>query len=141
MDFTKNIRSSSVLIIWLSLFSGYLGYTVYLNTAEPLPQSSVTVAIRQGQQVWQNKNCQACHQLYGLGGYLGPDLTNIISQKSQGYARAFIQSGTDRMPAFHLTDAETSSLIAFLTYVDASGQNRVPASAVHWTGTYTQSLK
>ena len=24
-----------------------------------------------GQQIWQDNNCTACHQFYGLGGFLG----------------------------------------------------------------------
>jgi len=40
----------------------------------------------QGQQLWQQNNCFSCHQIYGLGGYLGPDLTNVYSQRGKGPA-------------------------------------------------------
>lgn len=88
--------------------------------------------------MWQSKNCQACHQLYGLGGYMGPDLTNIISDSIKGpaYASAFIQSGTAKMPKFNLSAAEVNELLAFLTWVDQSGQSRVPADKVTPLGNY-----
>lgn len=87
---------------------------------------------------WQDKNCQSCHQLYGLGGYMGPDLTNTFSANGKGaqYMQSFIKHGTGKMPNFNLTDAEVSNIIAFLAWVDRSGRSKVPASAVHWSGTY-----
>jgi nitric oxide reductase subunit C len=93
-------------------------------------------AARRGWQVWQEKNCQGCHQLYGLGGYLGPDLTNTASQKGEDYMRTFIRYGTGRMPNLHLRDHEVEDVIAFLAWVDQSGHARVPDSAVSWWGSY-----
>jgi len=79
----------------------------------------------EGRLVWQFYNCQSCHQLYSLGGYLGPDLTNIISNPSKGEktVRALVKSGTKQMPAFNLTDHEMNSLIEFLKSTDASGKS------------------
>jgi nitric oxide reductase subunit C len=96
-----------------------------------------------GMQTWQEKNCQSCHQLYGLGGYMGPDLTNTASEKGKGpdYMRAFIKSGTSRMPNFHLSDTEVLNVIAFLKWVDRSGRSKVEAADVHWTGSYNLSTK
>lgn len=78
-----------------------------------------------GQLVWQNYNCQSCHQLYNLGGYLGPDLTNVISNPNKGETiiRAMVKSGTKQMPAFNLSDSEMNSLIEFLKSTDASGKS------------------
>lgn len=88
--------------------------------------------------MWQDKNCQSCHQLYGLGGYMGPDLTNIARDSSKGraYMHTFIKYGTGRMPAYNMTDTEVNKIIDFLTWVDKSGVSQVPAEAVHWSGTY-----
>lgn len=78
-----------------------------------------------GQLVWQHYNCQSCHQLYNLGGYLGPDLTNVISNlnKGENIIRAMVKSGTKQMPAFNLSDSEMNSLIEFLKSTDASGKS------------------
>lgn len=80
-------------------------------------------AIAAGRLVWQKYNCQSCHQLYGLGGYLGPDLTNVYSAKGKGelFIRAFLHTGTKQMPAFNLTEEEEKDLIAFLKSTDGSG--------------------
>lgn len=61
--------------------------------------------------------------MYGLGGYLGPDLTNIISSpgKNVTYILAMIQAGTPQMPSFNLNIDEQSELIEFLKSTDASG--------------------
>ncbi len=90
---------------------------------------------RKGMMVWQAKNCQSCHQLYGLGGYMGPDLTNV-AEKGDAYMHAFMQNGTARMPNFQLSEQEIAQLSAFLHWVDRTGKSKVPASAVQWNGSY-----
>ena len=131
-------------IIWTLLFVSFITYSgiVYrdcdpkennLNETE-IPDHS----IKNGWMLWQEKNCQSCHQLYGLGGYMGPDLTNVYSAKNKGpeYMRGFIKYGMGRMPDYHLNDEEVADVISFLKWVDQSGQTAVHASSVHWTGTY-----
>ncbi|MDO8366233.1 MAG: cytochrome c [Saprospiraceae bacterium] len=76
-----------------------------------------------GRLVWQKYNCQSCHQLYGLGGYLGPDLTNVYSMpgKGENLIRALLITGVVQMPAFQMSEKETDHLIEFLKQTDASG--------------------
>ena len=73
--------------------------------------------------MWQENNCTACHQIYGLGGYLGPDLTNIASNPDKGldYAKAFFNSGIKSMPKFHFSDEEKVHLATFLKEIDQTG--------------------
>lgn len=75
-----------------------------------------------GKLLFQKHNCTSCHQLYGLGGYLGPELTTMISQQGKGenYAKTFLKSGSQRMPDFHLSDDAIDDLIEFLKYVDTT---------------------
>ncbi len=79
-------------------------------------------AIR-GEVLWQESNCTACHQIYGLGGYLGPDLTNVISNpyKGEEYVKSFLNSGIKSMPKFKFTDSEKDDIVSFLKHVDNSG--------------------
>jgi nitric oxide reductase subunit C len=109
-----------LLIVAFIIYSGFV-YTVGTENKNPVALSS---DVQKGKMLWQEKNCSACHQLYGLGGYMGPDLTNVISAPGKGevYAEAFIRSGTKVMPNFHFTDSEIKSLIALLKYTDASGK-------------------
>jgi nitric oxide reductase subunit C len=78
----------------------------------------------EGKLVWQKYNCQSCHQLYSLGGYLGPDLTNVISHPGKGelFVKAMIASGTKQMPPLKLSDKELSALLEFLKAADKSGK-------------------
>lgn len=77
----------------------------------------------EGARLWQEFNCQACHQIYSLGGYLGPDLTNVYSDETKGpaYIRAIIQNGVRQMPAFNLSERQMSALLEFLHSADQSG--------------------
>lgn len=92
-------------------------YTVGTDS-ELAPMSSHAM---DGAKLWQENNCTACHQLYGLGGYLGPDLTNVISNKGPEYAKAFFNSGIKAMPKFNFTNEEKDALVAFLHHVDQTG--------------------
>lgn len=77
----------------------------------------------EGRLVWQKYNCQSCHQLYGLGGYLGPDLTNSY-RKINGKREAlqfFLKAGSKQMPSFNLSDQEVEFLLEFLKFTDDSG--------------------
>ncbi|MGZ3862101.1 MAG: c-type cytochrome [Bacteroidia bacterium] len=76
-----------------------------------------------GRLTWQKYNCQSCHQLYGLGGYLGPDLTNLFADSSAGSQklRALTRSGIKQMPAFRLSEKELRDLEGFLKCVNENG--------------------
>ena len=126
-----------VRTIFITLVLSYFGYSflVYNYTARIAEPPELAKA---GMDIWQSKNCQACHQLYGLGGYMGPDLTNIVSDSTKGaaYAAAFIKVGTARMPDLKLTDDEVNKLVVFLSWVDKSGRSRVAKDQVNWYGSY-----
>ncbi len=100
-------------------------FTIYLKPSYA-NSKAIEPEIKQaaaGRLVWQKYNCQGCHQLYGLGGYLGPDLTNVYSATGKGepFIKAMIKVGTPQMPVFHLTEMEEAQLAAFLKMTDASG--------------------
>jgi nitric oxide reductase subunit C len=125
-----------IRFVWLSLFILFLGYTILVYMQGKDEGRLHDELALKGIDVWQSKNCQSCHQVYGLGGYMGPDLTNVYSTKGREYIKGIIQYGTGRMPDYHLTDGETEQLISYLKWVDESGRTEVKASSVHWTGTY-----
>jgi len=107
------------------------------NYADPSPCAKPSNEVTSGWNIWQQKNCNSFHQLYGLGGYMGPDLTNTASIKGKEYMKVFIRYGSGKMPNFHLNKKEVNDLISFLEWVDKTGLSKVPDSAVHWTGTYS----
>ncbi|MBL7805988.1 MAG: cytochrome c [Saprospiraceae bacterium] len=114
-------------LIYISLCACFLGYSasLYQVPAEDsaiLPYDKPRAA--EGRLVWQRYNCQSCHQLYGLGGYLGPDLTNVYSAPGKGEAwiRAVTASGNTLMPKYNFTEQEMEDLLVFLRATDHSGK-------------------
>ena len=90
-----------------------------------------------------NINCAACHQLYGLGGYLGPDLTNVISDPAKGrdYVKEFFNSGVSSMPRFSFTETEKEALASFLEKVDKTGHYPNRSAEFHANGWVTIEYK
>lgn len=112
------------IVISCSLLVFYLLYSffVYTKGTEDLIRipAEEQVRINTGKALFQQHNCVACHQLYGLGGYLGPELTTAYSdpQRGEGWMRTFLQAGGQRMPNFHFNANEIDAIISYLKYVD-----------------------
>ena len=86
------------------------------------PVAPRSAAVTRGQAAFRRHYCQACHQVYGLGGYMGPDLTNIYSLRGESHVRAVIISGFRDMPRLPLSLSEMDDLVAYLRFLDASGR-------------------
>ena len=121
MKNTKNKNNIVIIAILISIFFVY-NILIYSSEEKVVPIKLSTNAIK-GQTLWQNNNCWSCHQIYGLGGYLGPDLTNIFSNPNKGknYIKAFLNSGIKTMPKFNFSEAEKENLVAFLQLIDSTG--------------------
>ena len=119
-------------------FVCYSAYVYTMGTEAP-HSPPMSQQARQGQTLFQEKNCIACHQVYGLGGYMGPDLTNVISRNSPAYARAFLVAGTQRMPDFDLDEGQIEALLAYLEFVDSTGTYPPRDFEVKWYGTVAQA--
>ena len=88
----------------------------------------------EGRDVWHAHNCQSCHQIYGFGGFLGPDLTNFagrVGAGEQGEAalrsrlESVLTAGSALMPAFRLGSEEREALAAYFAALDATGIGQV----------------
>ncbi len=75
----------------------------------------------EGRNLWLKNNCQSCHQIYGFGGFLGPDLTNAVQHLAAERLLSILKEGQSPMPAFHFSDPQIKSIAAFLTEMDATG--------------------
>jgi len=119
----KNKKGNRIIFSILILL--FITYNVSLYTQNISSSSAPSLSEKalKGEHLWQENNCTACHQIYGLGGYLGPDLTNIASNPDKGldYAKAFFNSGIKSMPQFHFTTEEKDHLAAFLNEIDQTG--------------------
>ena len=67
---------------------------------DPSPAPGLTNAARQGRRIWHTHNCQSCHQLYGFGGFLGPDLTNATERLTPARLEHLLTVGSREMPAW-----------------------------------------
>lgn len=113
-------------LVFVALFILYIiyGFAVYTKgTANDISLSPAEVTlVDRGKELFQQHNCIACHQLYGLGGYLGPELTTAWSDPGRGeiYMKTFMQAGGRRMPNFHFTEQEIQALLHYFRYVDST---------------------
>mgnify|MGYP006183936697 CR=1 FL=1 len=103
-----------VLLLLLLLFAAY-NYTLY-TTQSDYGTIRLSEKALQGEKHWRENNCNACHQLYGLGGYLGPDLTNVYSFRKGDvqYLKSMFNSGVKAMPRFDFNETEMKG--TFITY-------------------------
>ena len=131
------MNSSFKNIMYAGLLLAFVFYTGGIYLLSVVDKSVNSALVMSGKMIWQQNNCSACHQLYGLGGFLGPDLTNIYSNQGKGpaYIKAFVQNGTTVMPSFHLPDQEMDALLAFFQHVDASGKADPKTYATKSNGT------
>lgn len=122
MDKNANIKGNRLVIVLLIVMFVVYNFFVYTG-AQPKEMPKMSTLAIKGQQLYQENNCTACHQLYGLGGYLGPDLTNVISTPGKGemYVKAFLNSGVKSMPKFNFTEEEKDALVEYLAAVDKTG--------------------
>lgn len=114
------INKFSILLVLLVLFVAYSTLVYTRGTGTSLNNPLLDSAAIKGKILWQSHNCSSCHQLYGLGGFLGPDLTTVISRKGEAYSKAIILTGTKRMPQYNLGDHEAEAITKFLSYVDST---------------------
>ncbi len=116
----------------------FLCYSFCLYTSLPVRETSLSTNADHGKAIWQQYNCTACHQVYGLGGYLGPDLTNEYSQRGPDIIKALLKTGTNTMPAFELSEEETSALLAYLEHIDRTGISDPRSFKINSDGTISQ---
>lgn len=96
---------------------------VFFSTAhsDEARSAMMTADALAGQRIWQSQDCISCHSLYGLGGHIGPDLTNAATRVGEDGLRAMVRYGAGKMAPQQLTSSETDSLVAYLRYVDSTG--------------------
>jgi nitric oxide reductase subunit C len=136
---TKKYFVVIAILIALFLVYNYIIYTSEGYTAKV----ELSPKAMEGQLLWQKNNCWSCHQLYGLGGYLGPDLTNVYSHPDKGpvYINAFLNSGVKTMPLFNFSEAEKDAIIEYLRVVDKTGYYPIFDASIEPSGWVTIKYK
>ncbi|HAK57041.1 MAG: cytochrome c [Vicinamibacterales bacterium] len=99
-----------------------VAYTDFPRRASIPP---LTELEHEGLLVWRRHNCQACHQVFGFGGFLGPDLTNRVGDDTATDAlRPLLTRGSNRMPGLDLPLAEQDAVLAYLRRLNRSGRSQ-----------------
>ena len=114
-----SVRARQILLFILCCAFAAQTWLVYADPAGT-KQSLSPIAL-EGQELWRAHNCQSCHQLFGFGGFLGPDLTNSIKGLSPERLSSILTEGLGQMPAFELDAEEQHRIVVFLEELDATG--------------------
>jgi nitric oxide reductase subunit C len=125
-------------IVFSLLCIGFLSYSSFLYSHLPVSNPKFSVSEARGKALWQKHNCTSCHQIYGLGGYLGPDLTNEYSLRGPTFIHIFLQTGNTTMPNYHLSEIEIQELTDFLKSVDQTGKSDPRKFLINPNGTINQ---
>ncbi len=101
----------------------------YVHAATPLG--------RQGQIVFQEKQCRNCHRLGGLGGERGPALDGVATHLTYDQLVRQVLQGGGNMPAYgkNLSPAEVTALVSFLETLHPEGQHPAQNAAQEYLRT------
>ena len=72
----------------------------------------------EGRQIYHESACQVCHQLWGQGGFLGPDLMNAASRVDETRLVSLLTVGSGQMPAFNFSSRQIDQLKTFMNEID-----------------------
>lgn len=106
-------RKKLLLAVLVLSFGVQTGLVYSDVRSEPL-----STAAREGRALWQAHACQTCHQFYGQGGFLGPDLTNAASRVDSTRLVSLLTVGSGQMPPLGFSDGESAAMAAFLREMD-----------------------
>lgn len=113
-DFMKSLNRILILI-----FFNVMVATTVILTAGYKTTSSQKI---DGAALWRSKNCAACHSVFGLGGHIGPDLTNTYGSKETEYIDYVLTEGVRKMPNFELSETERAEFIKYLKHINSLGE-------------------
>jgi nitric oxide reductase subunit C len=116
----QSIRSTTKAWMLGILALCFVGQS-YLVYSDPTESRVLVGEELAGRRVWLANNCQVCHQLYGFGGFLGPDLTNAASRLQKPQLADRLALGEGQMPKFDLPEHEVDALWKFLSAMNETG--------------------
>ena len=115
-----NEHKHKVLIFKILILLFTIHTFIVYNSGTNINSIMMSSGALKGKALWQKNNCTACHQIYGLGGYLGPDLTNVYSRYGDG-VKSFLNAGIESMPVYSFSDSEQKNLLEFFKSLNESG--------------------
>ncbi len=72
--------------------------------------------ITDGPTLFRERGCAQCHEIRGVGGHKGPDLSGVGRRMKKDVIQKQIEQGGDAMPAFGgvIEESEIASLVKYL---------------------------
>ncbi len=75
--------------------------------------------VEKGQKVYTEKKCSMCHKIEGVGGKIGPDLSDVGNERDAEWIKGFLKDPKSvkpdtKQPPFKGTDEELEALVAYL---------------------------
>ena len=103
--------------------AGVVGLTYLGATATPagvirIPATEgMSPAELSGLKVFNDQGCTACHQIHGVGGHTGPDLSRAgFRWEEADIRKQIVTPKDDKMPAYDgLPQQELDDLVTYLT--------------------------
>ncbi|GAB6174543.1 cytochrome c [Paradesulfitobacterium aromaticivorans] len=72
------MRLRTFALVSLIIVAAFVGANITSwKLPYPMPEDA-----QEGKAVWQKHNCVSCHTLFGNGGYVGDDMTNILKRRT-----------------------------------------------------------
>jgi ubiquinol-cytochrome c reductase cytochrome b subunit len=112
----KSWRRRPIAVLSITVLAVGFAVCRYVHTATPLG--------RQGQIVFQEKQCRNCHMLGGVGGQRGPALDGVATRLTYDQLVRQVLQGGGNMPAYgkNLSPPQVTALVSFLETLHPEGQ-------------------
>jgi mono/diheme cytochrome c family protein len=91
---------------------------VVAHTQQTAPEAAVAAPITDGPTAFRESGCVQCHQIRGVGGHRGPDLSGVGRRMKKPAIENQIRQGGGAMPAFGdvLPSDEIAALVKYLNH-------------------------
>lgn len=88
-------------------------------SAPSQPAGEISPLVQAGQEVYREINCAYCHSINGVGGNIGPDISNVGSGLDSEELTAYLQNPhamvpTTLHPKLQFTEEELKAVVAYL---------------------------
>lgn len=117
------IKYRQFLMLSLILAFSVQTYLVYSDSSG-LKTKPLSLLAHKGRKVWLKNNCQSCHQIYGFGGFLGPDLTNTAHVYNAEEIQEILLIGPGQMPSIKISTLEATFLQAYFNELNKTGRSQ-----------------
>ena len=128
----------TIIFFVILLFMTYDSLSQVTSTRTP----ELTDEVVEGKRTWQQKNCNDCHTILGIGGYYAPELTKVSDRWQEADLKRFLKDpkGTmpgSTMPNQDLSDTDVNNIVAFFSWVGRIDTNNWPPEPLLAGGGYS----